>query len=215
MRGITAVSNCVCVGSSGGGIHVIRFNPNEPLAKGHVGTQTLDPAFHYPITALASSVNMMCGGNENGDLSVYDIDYKGDFTLSCKFHGKGAPLTAVCCQMDNNSIYAGFLSGHIRIYRPKIAEMSIEITAHVRSVTGIIIDPLNKFYATCGEDQFFQVWNVPNFSSENYVQELKNDVLFFSELIENRLCTGLAFLPDNKIAVASYDDESLAVFQQI
>jgi WD40 repeat protein len=214
MRGITAISNSVCVGLSTGGINIFKFSQFEQLSNGHTSMQTLDPAFQNPITALSSSRSMMCAGNENGDISVYEMDNKNDFTVLCTFHGKSSPLTCLCCQKDNNTIFAGFLSGHIRIYRPNIAEMTIEITAHVRSITGIILDPLNKFYATCGEDQFFQVWNIPDFSDENYVRDLKNDVLFFSELIENRLCTGLAFLPDNKIAVASYDDESLVVFQQ-
>jgi WD40 repeat protein len=193
---------------------VFRFNPGESLCTGHTATQTLDSTFQTAVTVLSSTKSIMCGGNEKGDIFVFNSNFKGEYTLACKFPGFGNPITAICCQVGCNSIFAGFLSGHIRIYRPNISEMSIEITAHVRSITGIIIDPKNEFFATCGEDQFFQVWQIPDFSSPNYVEDMKKNVLLFCEKIENRLCTGLAFLPDNKIAVASYDDESLVVFQK-
>jgi WD40 repeat protein len=193
---------------------VFRFNPAESLSTGHTATQTLDPTFHSAVTVLSSTKSIMCGGNEKGDIFVFNSNFKGEYTLACKFTGSGNPVTAICCQIDCNTIFAGFLSGHIRIYRPNISEMSIEITAHVRSITGIIIDPKSEYFATCGEDQFFQVWQVPEFSSPNYVDSMKKNVLLFCEKIENRLCTGLAFLTENKIAVASYDDESLVVFQK-
>lgn len=215
LRGITATANHVCVGSSTGSVMVFRFNPAESLSTGHTTTQTLDSSFQSAVTVLSSTKNIMCGGNEVGDIFVFNSNFKGEYTLACKFPGFGNPVTAISCQTDCNTIFAGFLSGHIRIYRPNISEMSIEITAHVRSITGIIIDPKSEFFATCGEDQFFQVWRVPDFSSPSYVENMKKNVLLFCEKIENRLCTGLAFLPDNKIAVASYDDESLVVFQKI
>lgn len=215
MRGITSVSNFAAVGTSRGHILVFRFDPAETLATGHLGTQTLDPSFHSSVTALASSKSIICGGNENGDIFVHNVDFRGELNLACKFPGFGTSVTGMVCQAETDTIFACFLSGHVRIYRPNIAEMSIEITAHVRSITGIIIDPQGKFFATCGEDQFFQVWKTPDFTSSNYVNDMKNNVQLFCEKIENRLCTGLAFLSDNRIAVASYDDESIVVFQKI
>ena len=214
MRGVTSLTNCVCVGTSLGSIVVFRFNLNSPIDTAHSKTVIMEPLYSKSVTVLGSSENTFCGGNENGDIFVYGTDFALDFHFVCKFSGAGFPCTSIACQNGTNTIIAGFSTGHIRIYRPNIAELSIEITAHVRSVTGIIIDPNDGFYATCGEDQFFQVWKIPNFTDCEYTDSLKKECLLFCEKLDNRLCTGICFLSENKIAVASYDDESLITFQK-
>lgn len=214
MRGVTSLTNCVCVGTSKGSIVVFRFDLSKGVSTGHSSTTTIDPLYDSSITCLASSETTLCGGNENGDIFVYNTEFEKDFRFVIKFPGGGAPCTSICCETNTNNIFAGFATGHIRIYRPNICEMSIEITAHVRSITGIILSPNHDYYATCGEDQFFQVWKIPDFTNPEFAEMLRKDCLLFCEKLENRLCTGLAFFSKNKIAIASYDDENLTLFQK-
>ena len=211
---MTSLANCVCVGSSTGSILVFRFNATESLSTGHTSTTTLEPLFDFSVTTLASSETVLCGGNENGDIFVYDTDFLVDFRFVCKFPGDGAPCTAIACQPLTSTVFAGFATGHIRVYRPNIGEMCMELTAHVRTITGIVVHPTSAYYATCGEDQFFQVWRVPDFTNPDFVEEIKKECLLFCDKIENRLCTGVCFLSSDRIAVASYDDENLIVFQK-
>ena len=205
MRGVTSLTNCVCVGTSNGSIMVFRFNLSVGVSTGHLSTTTIEPLYNSSITALASSETTLCGGNEVGDIFVYNTEFDKDFRFVVKFPGTGAPCTSICCEKG---------TGHIRIYRPNICEISIEITGHARSITGMVISPHHDYFATCGEDQFFQVWKIPDFSNPDFADSLKKDCLLFCEKLENRLCTGIAFLSKNKIAVASYDDENLAIFQK-
>ena len=141
----------------------------------------------------------------------------------------------MCADLDSSAdiVYAGFADGHIRIYRTQIQEMSIEICAHVRAVTGLAAVPTIGCLVSCAEDQFFQAWRLPDFVNGKAFPSAASDFvasegyLVFSEKIDNRLCTGLATLGGSgsgsgsgsgkagsvRVAVASYDDECLVVFQ--
>lgn len=38
--------------------------------------------------------------------------------------------------------------------------------------------------------------------------------IIYSDQLENRICTGAAFMNDDRICVASYDDDDLVVYEK-
>jgi WD40 repeat protein len=77
--------------------------------------------------------------------------------------------------------------------------------------TGLALSLKGDYFASCGEDQFFQIWKMPDFNSSRYTSD---DYLLFNEKIDNHLCTGLVMMSDDRIAVGSYDDDNLILFQK-
>jgi WD40 repeat protein len=78
-------------------------------------------------------------------------------------------------------------------------------------LSGLAVSLKGDYFASCGEDQFFQIWKMPDFNSSRYTSD---NYLLFNEKIENHLSTGLVMMSDERIAVASYDDDNLILFQK-
>jgi WD40 repeat protein len=160
----------------------------------------------YPISSVTSSSSLLACGNDNGD--VFAFNPNAGFELMYRYAGPGYSCTTICQYMD--VIYAGYYSGHIRIFRPHIQEMTIEIVSNVRPISGIIVNPGLGVIASCSEDQFVRVWSAPDFTSPS----TSGINLLFSDKISNRICTGLGFVRDDKIFVTLYDDDSMIVYER-
>ncbi len=99
-------------------------------------------------------------------------------------------------------------AGHIRIYRVNVNELTAEICAHVRPITGLCLHATDFMFASSSEDQHMQLWSCPGFSGG------ARDVdLLYSSQLENRKLTGVAFLPDDMVGVVSYDEDDLILFE--
>ena len=115
----------------------------------------------------------------------------------------GYPCTSL--GMHGDVIIAAYSTGHIRLFRSSIREMAIELTAHARIINSIKIHPTLNMFVSCGDDQFLNVWSLPDFQSVSS----KDVELLCAERIPNRLLTGVSFFGDQKIGVVSYDEDDL------
>jgi len=203
MRGLTSFpctslrSDVVAVGTSIGTIDVLRED-GELACKIVTGMES-------PISALASSSRFIACGNDQGSVFAYstEMNEKGSFVSVMCLPGLGEPVTAICCR--DTAVIAGFTTGHIRLYWAHLGSLALEITAHVRGITGLSLHHNNNYIASCSDDTFVNVWTLPDGVGVSMD-------LAFQEKLENRMCTGIAWLPDGKLCAASYDDDDLVLF---
>lgn len=199
MRGLTSIGNFICVGTSSGNTVVFESSKSS--------SETFSPAFNLesdgqPICVLSSSNDTVVAGDDCGGLFGYDI--LDACRLSFSFAGTGHPCTALV--QKGNVLFAGFSTGHLRVYRTNIQELALEVTAHTRAITGLAIN--QNTVASCSPDQYVHFWSLPEFNSLS-----NSDIcLVSSKYLENKICTGMAFSEDKeRLFVANYDDDELAV----
>lgn len=205
MRGVTVVQESLCVGLSNGLVAVFKcsarcFDANDFPLSHKLNT---DKA---AVMSLSSSDSTMVAADENGKL--FGFDARNAFESAFSFPSYGYPCTCTC--QKGSLLYAGYSTGHIRIFRTDIKEMAIEIAAHRRCITGLALHPRLNLLCSCAQDQVINIWNVPNFQTraESVV------ALAHSEVVENRMCTGIAFLDSDRICVTTYDDDELVILQK-
>lgn len=200
IRGITGDADYIAVGSSLGDIVVL----NPPTSAGDLTIQHKFESSRTSITSLASSPKYLVCANEAGD--VYAYLSRDGFAQACRFPGNGACCNSVVTK--NETIIAAFTTGHIRIFRANITELAMEISAHIRSINALALDEHSGVFASVSEDQHVQVWAYPDFESRTTC----TTELLFAHKLENRLCAGVAFMTDGKLAVSSYDDADVNIF---
>jgi WD40 repeat protein len=203
-RGIASFDHGVlCVGNSQGLISIFRVPTRDGEGiefEDSVETKSI------PISALASSTRLLAAGNENGDIFGYNPH--SQFSKVCKCPGNGYPCTSIVTRED--SIIAAFSSGHIRTYRASLGEIAIELAAHARAIYGLALHPSLDILASCGEDQYMNVWTVPTFTS-HATSEMD---LLASCTVPNKKFTGVAINYDDRIGVVAYDDDEISFFEK-
>lgn len=195
-RGIAGTSNgYICTGTSGGTVVLL----NIP-SRGGEGISFFDSleTRDCPILSLASSEILIAAGNDNGD--IYCFDPNESFLKQCMFHGVGFPCTAIAGKED--TIVAGFSSGHIRVYNFFQKQQLVEVTAHARAITGISMHPDLYLAASCSEDQHMHVWSVPDMS------------ILSVNVVDNKKLTGVSFMIGDRVGVVAYDDDEITVFNR-
>lgn len=205
-KGITATDNSfICTGTSSGNVVVI----NVP-SRGGEGISFFDSleTKESPISSLGSSIALVACGNDNGD--IFGFDPNSAFERVCRFSGIGFPCTSVAVKDDY--IFASFMNGKIRLFRPSVQELSIEISAHSRNINAITVHPTQYLAASVSDDQILHVWTLPDYSSASYSSSEVN--LFCSCSLENKKLTGVSFLSDDRIGVVAYDDDELTTFSR-
>lgn len=201
MRGACSLTtstgtNCIAVGSSIGTLLIVTTSGDV--------IHRLSTSSSSPITAVAATPRYLFCANDEGDILGFRCD--GTFENFMRIQGKGDCCSALVCK--DGVVVAAFSTGHVRIYRAELGELSIEIAAHSRAMTGMALHPHCAYLATCGEDQNAHVWTFPDFLSPS-----GSDMdLAYSSKLENCLCTGVAWTADQQLLVASYDSEDLHVF---
>eukprot|EP01038_Epipyxis_sp_PR26KG_P006472 gene6472-8902_t len=208
MRGVATGVNFISVGCSMGSVVVFSVSSDcKQFSLLHtLDTDNNNSNSGTPISALSTTNSLLVAGNDNGQLFGYKSDtaFEHAFTLP----GQTFPCTALV-QPTENTLVAGYASGHIRIFRTDIVELCVEITAHTRSVSGFSLFPANNWLATCSIDQIVQVWQLPDFHSLASSQV----ELLYSKCFENKICTGIAFLGRDRLSVASYDEDELILLE--
>ncbi len=205
MRGVATTLDFLCVGSSVGSVMVFSC---RSLMEGNdfPVVHQLSTERDVPVSAMASSpTNILAVGNDNG--RVYGFRSDEAFVEAFNFPGFGHPCTALV--LSEHVLVAAYSSGLIRLYRTDIVELVVELTAHTRIITGLTVNLSGGYFVSCSQDQFVHVWSLPDFSSRGGSEVSK----LYSELLENKMCTGVAALSKTRFAVASYDDEEITVFR--
>jgi WD40 repeat protein len=204
VNGIASDGHHFSVGASSGKILV--FDCSSGLSGGTfpISQRLESESSSIPISAISCSPNLIAAGNDFGSIFAYrPLD---GYSCSGRFKGTGSPCTALA--QSDRLIMAGFSSGHVRIYRADINELTVEISAHARAITAMDYQDSTELLATCSVDQQIFVWSMPSFTSKAH-----NTVnCVFSTSLENQMCTGIAFLGEEKLAVSAYDEEDVAVF---
>lgn len=205
-RGLTSSTNFLGVGVSTGEVLVFDV---PSVAGGEIILQHKLEGSKHPITCMASSAKYLIGASANGEIIGYNAFEA--FSISLRFSGRQVQ-DAICTSLiiRDETFAAAFSSGHIRIYRINIGELALEITGHIRPVYGLALHSRLNIFASCSEDQFVHVWSWPDFESRSS----SNVDLLSSHKLDNRICTGIAFLPRDRIAVASYDECDLIILQK-
>jgi WD40 repeat protein len=214
VRGVTAMRDFVCVGVSTGNILVFKDGGSFPLVHNLESDKVA-------ISALASSSqNVLIAANDSGRIFGYSASdaFEQIFALAAY----NSPVTCLC--MRDTLLLAGFASGHIRGFRTDIVELTFEITAHTRAVTGMSLSPavtavgggsssgFGKELVSCSADQFVHVWGLPDFRTNS---SCRVDLLY-SSCLEHKMCTGAAFLSGgDRICIAAYDEEELVIFRKM
>lgn len=185
----------IFTGTSNGTITAIQV----PSASGEgISFHSTLSTIHSPVIALAASSDILASGNDNGDIFAFTTSSENKFARKCKFTGSGHPCTAIGVQ--DFTVFAGFSLGNIRVYNTLISELTIEVTAHARSIYGLCVHPCQPLLASCSEDQHLHVWSTDNMD------------LLSAHVVENRKLTGVAFLPRDEIGVSAYDSDEVILF---
>jgi WD40 repeat protein len=207
MCGIAGIdSGYICVGSSVGTIAVIHCGGGDDSDTFSMH-KLLGTRQEKAIFAAGGSASLLACGNDFGDVHLYNA--KSNFEQLCEFRGFGYPCTSIV--LNDDAVVCAYSSGHIRIFRTDSLEMAIEVTAHIRCINALALHPELRLFASCGEDQFVNVWALPEFHRVGS----NTTELLFSERFPNRLLTGIAFCRDSKLAATSYDEEDLILLSKI
>ncbi len=201
LRGIASPQQLLAVGSSVGDVLVFEV---PSFVGGELKLLHQLDSTPCPVTALASSSKYLVSANESGELVGFNSNEA--FSRSFRFSSDGYCTSLL---VHNETVIAGFASGHIRLFRANIGELTIEITAHSRPVYGLAMHPQQMLFVSCSEDQCVHFWTLPSFEtrSDSLVD------LLCSQRLENKMCTGVSFLQDGCVAVAAYDEHDIALFK--
>lgn len=203
LKGVSSDGQSFFVGASNGLILVYDCTAGMHSANFPI-VQRLESENNIAIASISSSENYVGAANDNGSIFAYRI--KEGYFQSCSFAGDGTPVTSLA--QNDTLIMAGYSSGLVRIYRLDINELCIEITAHVRLITAIDYQEHIGLLATVSMDQQLMVWSIPNLRSK--VSGTVNCV--FAEALTDKLCTGVAFVGENRLAVSCYDEEEISLY---
>ncbi len=206
LRGISVINDSLCIGVSNGNILVLKCSARSVDTNDFPLLQMIGSSERVPISCLTSSFTTLVAANENGKLFGYDG--QNAFESMFVFPSFGYPCTTMC--QRNNVVFAGYSSGHVRIYRTDIMELVVEIAAHVRCITAMVLHPSMDLLCSVSQDQRILVWSTPTFTS----LATSSMSLVHSEHAENKMCTGVAFIDNDRISVSSYDDEELLVLRK-
>jgi len=189
-------TNCVAIGSSIGTVFI--FN-----AAGDV-LHRLSTQSSSAVAATAASSQYLFAANDDGDVVGYRL--ASGFESFMRIPGRGDACTSLCCK--EGVVVAGFVTGHVRVFRSEIGELTIETAAHSRSLSALALHPSAAYLATVSEDQCLRVWTCPDFKTPS-----GSDLdLGFAVRLEHCLCTGVAWAPDGRLLVANFDSEDLVQF---
>lgn len=205
MRGATGQDTALCVGCSNGAIVV--FDCSNDLSRGNFPLLHSLETKGHAIYELSSSPSFLTAADDVGNIFAYRLD--SAFELAFSIPSLGHP----CVSMFSTeyAIIAGYTSGHVRVFRTDTREMAIEITAHARMVSGLAFNDNLQLAASCSPDQYLHVWTVPNFRS----QANSSMDCMFTHHLDNRLCTGAAFLSEQRLAVVCYDEDEIVTFNRV
>jgi WD40 repeat protein len=202
VRGVAALRDFFCVGCSTGNILVFscKEGGNFPLLHNLESEK-------IAMSSLASSPTLLVGANDNG--KIFGYSGSDAFEQTFTFPGYGSPCTSLC--LRDSLLLAGYSTGHIRGFRTDIMELMFEITAHTRAVTALSLGPGGSELASCSQDQYLHVWALPDYRSS----ASSRVSLLYSQCLENKMCTGVAFLSGGRLCVSAYDEEEISLFRKM
>lgn len=207
-RGISSTGVFLCVGTSFG--KLVIFGPSSGSKSSFDGSDlsliSVVACTSEPILSCAGSSSLIAGGSDSGEIKCFYP--QAGFEIKYHHAGYGSPVTAMVTRGE--VLIAGYASGHLRVFRTDIQEMTIEINAHARPISGMCLHHKHPYFVTCSEDQTLMVWDFPDFSN----RACSDINIIFSDKLANRILTGVAFLSKSRICTVSYDDDTMVVYKK-
>lgn len=192
--GIQGTSMLV-VGTSRGALATLHYDSR----KKKLGLEQVTRLHRYPISSVVSSLSYIASADESGHVILWTAT---SLEEHCQFPSMGVP----CCSVEIRADYvvAAFVSGVVRIYSIAQSRLVIEVDAHARALNSMSMHPFSNAFATCGEDGFVNVWQLPD--KQNHDLQLLS-----SDQFENQLLVGVTFAKENacKLALTAYDSTVL------
>ncbi|CAH1784998.1 unnamed protein product [Owenia fusiformis] len=202
-RGICNVGdNILCVGTYQGKILVF----NLPFRGTNITLMETIKAHKAGITDLASEGNKLVSSDDLGNINIWE--YSGDsneFEEVGRISGSGSPCNSLDIWQD--SILAGYGSGHLRVFSASTGIMGAEASAHARLVTSVHIAKNCGLALSTSEDSFVRVWQL----SAGKVPQISHK---FHECVPDMQLQGGRFVsPDGgAFCVTGYDSNELIFF---
>ncbi len=204
-RGLTGGGklNLLYVGSNSGKIHVFEVSRNGGKFSFH---STVSTWSDFPITCIISNDKYLLVSNELGEIFGFDIMDLCNNPF--KFLGKNFPCNSLLVREE--TLIAAFSTGHIRVFNLLEKELSIELTAHSRSICCLTAHPVDEVFASCGEDEQVHIWSWPkNLVGLGYTIELLSS---FKQ--DNTIFVGMSFQKDDILGIACYDQCELKILRK-
>jgi len=205
MKGVASCMDFLCVGCSNGNIVIFNCSGKGDWNKFPISYNLRTD--QVPISAMSATDALLVTGNDSGAIMGFALEKH--FLCVFTFPGCGSPCTCLC--QTEKLICAAFATGHLRLFRSDIKELIFEITAHTRTITGMSLNHAHTELAVCSKDQHINVWSLPSFES----RETSEISLMYADCIENKICTGIAYLSNEQLCVAFYDEEELQLFKRL
>lgn len=215
---VASSDGIISIGSSWGKIYNFRIQPIREAKVGTLGDSYSFELFgelstsNGIVTCLSSCSKYIATGNDTGEIfrftSIEDsVDKSHLFELKFQKYGNNYPCTSICHTED--IIFASYSNGQIKIFRPHIGELAIEVNAHIRSITSLLIHKELNVLLSCSEDQHFKVWSLPDFKSK----ASSSIELLFSEVISDRILTGMDIIQSTGgVCITCFDDLNIKYF---
>ena len=206
------------VGDSSGAMHT--FLMSQASSRGLNVRNTKSIREHGSAISDISCSSMYCvSADDRGSFCVFDINTaepSGGHNLMSKrlfINAEvGFPCTSIAAH--NELLIASFSSGHLRFYDLASGDLCVEVAAHSRSINALAVNADSTVVSTVSEDCVVSIWTIPKSPDDG------DDVeLVFSDYVEDRQLTGVAFLIDGhgerKMLVNSYDTDTIDVWREI
>jgi len=202
-QGIAACRSQVYAGSSTGDIY-------------RVAVTGAGPAFGACVTdkepSCAGVVDLAGGGDvlaisHAGDVTnppaivLTTVGADGAFSISAAF-AEGGLCTSM--RIRQNTLFAAYSTGHIRLFSLESRSLSAVIAAHARWINAIEVHPTKDLFATASEDTFIGLWRLEAGGAKvSHVQHIP---------AADCTLTGIAFaggLERGTVAVTAYDVDAV------
>jgi WD40 repeat protein len=191
-RGVAACDDFICVGTSVGKVLPIKAEGNkfQPTA--------LFDAHPNPLCELCADGKNLVTADHEGSIAVWAAP---NWDECWRIAATGFGCSTV--QMRGDTIIAGFLSGHIRLYDCTNKAIRAEICAHTRAINSIALHPTLCQFASASEDTHVTVWN---FTADFDVE------VVMSSSVPDQLLSGV-IMTESSLATVAYDVDSMRIWK--
>lgn len=208
---VAGPADYICVGVSTGAVCLVPVpNPAETAFGDSLLSPTSEDAI-VDVTAGQAPHNdptraLVCSADSVGSVLVHALEADGMWQHCCAFNCSTYDETPSLCttlRMRGNYIYAGYSTGHIRVFDLVACAQVVQVAAHARWINALEVHPDGTTFASAGEDTTINVWA---FHAPPQVVHKSSIV------VTDSLLTGLAFcggLERSHMCANAYDQPTM------
>ena len=140
------------------------------------------------VIPSSSSAPLVCSADGAGQVLVHALESDGAWQHCCAFNAATHDATPSLCtvlRMRGTYLFAGYASGHIRIFDLVSCTQTVQIAAHARWINALEVHPNGALFASASEDTTVALWE--------FVGDGHNARHVASIPVQDALLTGVAF----------------------